>query len=45
MSMLNASGAVDAPLNDRTQTAHQLVEVPPMDEFNRKLVANAHPPL
>lgn len=31
MSMLNLSGAADAPFNSPTQTAHQFVEVPPIE--------------
>ena len=32
-----------ASANDAADTVHQSVIVPPMDEYNRRLVANAHP--
>ena len=39
-----AAPAADAKVNSTGQAAHSSVAVPPMDEHNRRLVANAHPP-
>ncbi|MGC8781677.1 MAG: mercuric reductase [Anaerolineae bacterium] len=51
MSVIDAPISIETPLNDETHiedphqgVAHRPVEVLPMDEHNRALVANAHPP-
>jgi pyruvate/2-oxoglutarate dehydrogenase complex dihydrolipoamide dehydrogenase (E3) component len=44
MSSIEPQVPTAAPLPGAADVAHWPVTVPPMDEFNRKLVANAHPP-
>jgi pyruvate/2-oxoglutarate dehydrogenase complex dihydrolipoamide dehydrogenase (E3) component len=44
MPLIETQVQTTVPSNGATDVAHWPVTVPPMDEFNRKLVANAHPP-
>ncbi len=44
MSSIETQVQTTAPSNGATDVAHWPVTVPPMDEFNRALVLNAHPP-
>lgn len=44
MSLIDPQVQTAAPANGVADTIHWPVTVPPMDEFNRKLVLNARPP-